>query len=434
MRKLAVFLLLLLPMSSVSSGADLPQVFQIVADECSHGPRRVQTGFLADGHQGLITALHGVLGCNTLQARRAADERPISGLKIVEVDIERDVALLSSAGLQKSELLGLPTGPVPAPGAKLWIVGHPQGFLVQHRIDLTLESSTKYLEDLLPADRNLVQILLSRASPAIGIPVLSLTGDIQPGHSGAPILDQAGRVVGIGNGGLKGGTVGIGWGIPLVNLELVPREKRQTRMATLLQQSPTLLFDFAVAEDVSFSVSPPRTAPGEELTLHLSGSLQSDYVVYLGDRGPLPKKTMAGGEVVVITVPSDIKSGDYDLEIRHGGRQILSTNKVTIENWLDTFEFSVTPPRVATGGDVTLHLNYPAPVRYFDIFLKGYYGRVNRKLYRKATLSGGSQVVVTIPDDLVDFEFYIELSRGNLRYTAPVCVDNPNYHTASPPC
>ena len=41
---------------------------------------------------------------------------------------------------------------------------------------------------------------------------------MQPGHSGAPIIDREGRVLAIGNGGLKSGTIGQGWAIPVAKL------------------------------------------------------------------------------------------------------------------------------------------------------------------------------------------------------------------------
>ncbi|MCP4545439.1 MAG: trypsin-like peptidase domain-containing protein [bacterium] len=433
MRKLVTFLVLYLSLPALAPAADLPQVFQIVADKCSHGSRRVQTGFLADGYSGLITSLHGVFGCDSILARRTTGEKVFDGLIIEDVDIENDAALLRSIDLAAIALVGLPTGSVPPPGAKLRVIGHPQALLVQHRIDLTLESATKYLEDMLPPSQETLQLLLSRASPAVGILVLSLTGDIQPGHSGAPILDAEGRVVGIGNGGLMGGTVGIGWGIPLAQLQLRPKEERQARLAMLQQQNPTLLFDFAVAQEFSFSASPHKTKPGAEVILHFNESIRATYSVYLDKRGPLPR--IEEGKKVVITVPGDMASGEYYVEVRQGGRRILSTNKVTVDNWLDTFSFFVTPKRVQTGQKVILHLNHPDAAGRFHIFIKGHYGRIRSRLSRKATLASGSQIVVIVPKDLIDFEAYFELNAEGRQYTAgPVCVDNPNYVSSLPPC
>lgn len=431
MRKIALLLLFSALFLSPAGAKDYPQVFQIVADDCSQGPRRVQTGFLAEGYDGILTALHGVVDCNDFHARRTVGE-PVSGLEIIEVDVERDIALLGSESFDVSIYPVLFVGPIPEEGDKLWVVGHPQALLVQHRIELFLESNSKYFENLLPSDdQSLIQDVLIRASPAIGTSVLSLTGDLQPGHSGAPILDQKDRVVGIGNGGLKGGTVGIGWGIPIGSLELLEKSKRQTRISTLRKQSPTLLFHITSAIELSFSAKPQIVKPGNDVILELNKKIES-YLVFLGDRGPLPKRTLDGGEKIRITVPGDMKSGFYHAEIRQGGIQILSENKIKVENWLDSFDFYVRPQNAKTGSDVTLHLNYPAPSRYFQIFIKGNYGRVDRKLYRKETLEDGRQIIVTIPDDITDSQYYIELKSGRRSFTAPLFVDNPRVHRAPP--
>ena len=225
--------------------------------------------------------------------------------------------------------------------------------------------------------------------------------------------------------------MGIGWGIPMGSLKLVEEGKRQARLSMLRKQSPTMLFDITSAVELSFSAKPQFVRPGSELTLVLNKKTESG-LVYLGDRGPLPKRVLDGGEKIRITVPGDMKSGSYHAEIRQGGMQIFSENKVRVENWLDTFSFYVSPQNAKTGSDVTLHLNYPAPSRYFQISIKGYYGRVDRKLYRKKTLAGGREIIVTIPDDIVDFKYYIELKSGRRSFTAPVYVDNPRVHRAPP--
>jgi hypothetical protein len=357
---------------------------------------------------------------------------PISGLEIVKVDVERDVALLSSDSFEVSNYSTLPVGPIPEEGATLWVVGYPQAVLDQHRINLTLESNGKYFEELLPSnDQSLIQDLLTRASPAFGISVLSLLGDIQPGHSGAPILDLKDRVVGIGNGGLKEGKVGIGWAIPISSLILIEKDDRKRRIDLLVKQSPTLLFDITFAEELSFSLKPEMVKPGSDVILELNKKIESGQV-FLGDRGPLPRKTLYGGEKIVITVPGDMKSGLYHVEIRQNGMQTFSANKVKVENWLDSFNFKVLPQNAKTGDNVTLHLNYPAPSRYFQIFIKGNYGRVDRELYIKETLEGGRKLVVTIPDDITDSKYYIVLKNGRRSFTAPIFVDNPKVRRAPP--
>jgi len=386
---------------------------------------------LVEGYDGLITALHGVVDCESRVARRVEGELSFENLEIVEVDVRNDVALLSSSRLAAANLPRLSKGSVPKPLAQLWVVGHPVSLLVQYRMGLTLESADKVLADLIPEGEEKLK-LKYRASPSVSAPVLSLTGHLQPGHSGAPILDDQGRAIGIGNGGLKGGTLAIGWGIPLSEVRLSSKDSRLTLLNDLKKENATLLFDFVTYDEFKFSVSPKRAKPGQDITLTLSPPIRDKYEVFFGTRGPLPKRVQSEGSKVVITVPGDTSSGDYYLEIRYGGRQVKSDDKVYIDNWLDRFSFSVSPKQVKTGQDVRLYLS-DSYHSLFKIFVYHKYARQRFRVYSKATLDGGRVIVVMVPDNLTDGDWFFEMQFGSRRYTAgPIFVDNPRVHRAPP--
>lgn len=57
-----------------------------------------------------------------------------------------------------------------------------------------------------------------RDYPSTTIQILNLEGNLVPGLSGAPIVDNVGKVVGIVDGGLENGAIGICWGIPANHL------------------------------------------------------------------------------------------------------------------------------------------------------------------------------------------------------------------------
>ncbi|MCI5147325.1 MAG: hypothetical protein D3923_17795, partial [Candidatus Electrothrix sp. AR3] len=80
-----------------------PYVFKIISKNCSSCPNKgekAQTGFTVQGKSGIITALHGVVGRLSVNAiNLQGNNKYFNKLKIAEVDIEHDLALLSSTEL-----------------------------------------------------------------------------------------------------------------------------------------------------------------------------------------------------------------------------------------------------------------------------------------------------------------------------------------------
>ena len=95
-------------------------------------------------------------------------------------------------------------------------VGYPMGTKAMLRTPVDINPGLLELKDII--ETHIIDYLELRASPAPDVEVYSVQGDMQPGHSGAPIIDREGRVLAIGNGGLKSGTIGHGWAIPVAKL------------------------------------------------------------------------------------------------------------------------------------------------------------------------------------------------------------------------
>lgn len=190
-------------------------VYQVKATDCGAGQRgRRLTGFREAGKAGIVTALHGVVGCRTITASNVSDTRDLGQLRIVEVDVARDLALLSSPVLAGAAASGIPRGPAPVAGTALWVVGYPHGVPSVLSSRLTLRRPPQLrLSALLPLSAPLREFR-ERGSPSASIPVLSLEGHLTVGHSGAPILNSAGQLVGVANGGLASGATEITWAIP----------------------------------------------------------------------------------------------------------------------------------------------------------------------------------------------------------------------------
>lgn len=228
-----------LALAQNGSATPVPYVYRLKIGGCTFDPiDRRQTGFRVQGKVGIVTALHGVADCKTVSA--IADDGAIfTNLAIAAVDIDHDIALLTS-----SDLASLPTdglaismvSPTEILTAPLRIVGYPLGLDKQ---DVDVIESVRDIEPLdgVIPDAEESTAFLKRKSPDIDIEVLNLQAQLLPGHSGAPVLDDANGLVAVGDGGLRGGTLGRSWAIPwqavkLESVDIVAISKRLTELAT----------------------------------------------------------------------------------------------------------------------------------------------------------------------------------------------------------
>ena len=164
----------------------------------------------------------------------------------------------------------------PSASSPLWVVGYPLDIagLRSRRLRLSEIAPDTLGEALDETARSDLEAL---RFPALDLGVLHVEGGLLPGDSGAPIIDVHGRVVGIGSGGLKRGTVGLGWGIPASRLDSL--RDRGTAVTP---------FDPAILERIRTSFFSPlaRTQIDETLwvTTEQLGTLEA-YRDYL-DRFP----------------------------------------------------------------------------------------------------------------------------------------------------
>ena len=193
----------------------------------------------------MVTALHGVADCGKIRAEN--DEGlALEDLKIDQLDIDRDVALLSVPDLESLSLeeLVIETDFSGLFDNELYVVGYPLNLGTQLPTELQRRGRTISLLDLIPADIALLKPLNERNSPDVNIQVISIEGHLLPGHSGAPIFNRTHKVIGISNGGLELGTVEISWGILWPEIEWKPVSEDEKRFEELKRNNP-LLFSFS---------------------------------------------------------------------------------------------------------------------------------------------------------------------------------------------
>jgi hypothetical protein len=267
MSKRAVALVLVL----ASAGGDLGSAQQVAPDPIppvAYGVLRIsalrcgkskQLNYVASGfayrvrqETGILTALHAVVGCDSIRARGV--DLFVSDLSIALVDIDRDVAWLRAPGASSKAFDAIVLEPARSSSGDLRVVGFPQGVPIPlvHPVPLQTQRRVK-LENLLPPGDPGSQAIIKRQSPSTSQTVLSLLGALQPGHSGAAIVDSGDRVVGIGDGGLKQGTVQIGWGFDLAAIELIELTAVGARLQALALDSASIagfgMEDSSVASD-----------------------------------------------------------------------------------------------------------------------------------------------------------------------------------------
>ncbi len=222
------------------------EVFRVMLTNCNSNKGFAQTGFRGNwnGQDGIITALHGVVGCNKYKIMQESESEPISisDLELLAVDIDRDIAFLSSKRFR--EIPGTPLNPTPyniLNDGKLTVIGYPNGALEQ--FDNKLDYYKNPLRLLGKWHEAVKNMCFQRKSPSCNINVLLVRDDpLIPGHSGAPIFNQYNEVVGIANGGLKEGYALLNWIIPYANVKLEPKNKYQKEINRLKKFDLTKLF------------------------------------------------------------------------------------------------------------------------------------------------------------------------------------------------
>jgi hypothetical protein len=203
-----------------ASAGEVPAVLKVHAS-LAHSRNGVAvrhlTGFVVDGQDGIVTALHGVLNADELTAdgvNSAGKPFALTNLSIMLVDIAHDLAVLRVPPGQVAMLALIgklsESESVPTDRDTVQVVGYPRG--VDAQLDqrfVRVDKLTK-LSQLFPAEmpRNLRRAFRLRGSPDPSESVIALEAMLQPGQSGAPLLDGKRQVVGVVLGGLPGTAIG----------------------------------------------------------------------------------------------------------------------------------------------------------------------------------------------------------------------------------
>jgi hypothetical protein len=168
----------------------LAAIFKIRSAACADklDDKRL-TGFIAAGKNGILTALHGVVGCQIISAQRPGkDGIVLQNLSIVGADLDHDVALLSGPNEEQLQELGLPVAKESDQPIDLKVWGFPENVLTPLDTNVTIRS-VQYSSWYQMTDEARAE-LQRRKSPNPTVRMLSIEGAITHGHSGAPIVTR----------------------------------------------------------------------------------------------------------------------------------------------------------------------------------------------------------------------------------------------------
>jgi len=195
-------------------------VVRVIADEDGK-KQRVGTGFIWPDAGHAVTALHVVAGDDEVIIEYAASDKvEPRRARLERLNQAADLALLSIEDPLDRQPGNVVADPATAQG-ELWVLGFPLGLRAPRSRHLAVSdiAPTLLSEGMEAEDR---KRLTELGFPALDIQVIHLEGDLVPGDSGAPIFNASGEIVAAGIGGLRGGTIGLGWGMPSREIAQLP--------------------------------------------------------------------------------------------------------------------------------------------------------------------------------------------------------------------
>lgn len=263
------------------------------------------TGFLLDRNGTLVTNAHVVNGAKTVQVRFDDEARAVTA-EVLATDVSTDLAVLRvsrSAIPSDVEPLKLARSVDVEVGDTAIAIGYPLGL-----------------------DRTATSGIVSGLKREIQAPngfsideVIQTDAPINPGNSGGPLLDGAGRVIGVNSqiatSGAGGGSVGIGFAVP---------------SDTVREVVPKLLSGQSIERPyLGISSGPAASGTGATVAAVTPGSPAQQSGVQAGDvLVSVDGEEVAEPDDVAEAIADDAPSDQVQLQLRRDGR--LQTVTVTL--------------------------------------------------------------------------------------------------------
>jgi carboxypeptidase family protein/trypsin-like peptidase len=322
---LIVVIKIVSPMAFAQTGmqhqSNLDFVYMVRIPATPQHPAAIQTGFRLRGTRGIVTALHGVVGGGPFSAINEKNE-VFSNLWLGSLDIENDIAVLTSSDprLQGQEGLSASQQTV-ASDTFLHVLGHPLGINLHLKGVQAGNPAYVKLSVLIPPVA--AEAFDHRKSPSANVQVLDLETALVSGDSGAPVLDDAGRVVGVVDGGLLHGQAAISWAILLGAVHLGSVASLQNQITALERQPAEGLFSFELdtpapsqSETILWQFDQPNPRMGK-----LTGTVRGPNGQLLAGATVQACRYMARNDTFGHCVTSAMTDGQgkYEISVLPGG-------------------------------------------------------------------------------------------------------------------
>ena len=195
------------------------------------------SGFFWKQNTQIVTALHVVNGCSGLSVYSdiAGDSSPA---RVTKVLVASDLVLLTLSKAIDGTVALVKSKGAPLDTQEMLVVGFPGDSSGSTGKTVKRQFSGDTLKTIVSYKAS--EELKQTQSPALDTIVVFLQGTLEHGHSGSPIFNHTGDVVGVADGGLKHGTTEDSWAIPSQHLAIL--EVSTEPLPTMAKQKSSLLF------------------------------------------------------------------------------------------------------------------------------------------------------------------------------------------------
>jgi len=354
------------------------------------------TGFIWKESHFVVTSLHVVDGQQNITANyvNANGQIEASSAAVVERVLKQsDLVLLRLKNPQQRPVLSENASPLQVKQS-LDAVGFPLNIAGHSSTEVKVRFGGDQLRTILPS-----KVLQKIGEyPSTSLKILNLEGNLVPGLSGSPIVNNAGQVVGVVDGGLESGAIGISWGIPAVELQRLLKSS-DTKLPNASGISELFAADLKadvgktqVIGDIRLTKLRSRSfqqlaeTADDKLGLNQLASLFSAFNPYSFNYDIY--QDLDSGATIVVPQGADISQGQYLTAVEFGDpRMGVVFNIWRVNNFNEAQAYSVQFENMLTQVDNYSQViqdpywSYLTPISYFGV-------TVNRKAIYRNVFNG----------------------------------------------